>query len=35
VNGKYMVKSDGLDTSSMDGYVKQYADVVKFLLSQK
>ncbi|GAB7262940.1 MULTISPECIES: thiol:disulfide interchange protein DsbA [Dickeya] len=35
VNGKYMVKSDGLDTSSMDSYVKQYADVVKFLLSQK
>ncbi|MBP2850093.1 MULTISPECIES: thiol:disulfide interchange protein DsbA [Dickeya] len=35
VSGKYMVKSDGLDTSSMDSYVKQYADVVKFLLSQK
>ncbi|ATO35381.1 Thiol:disulfide interchange protein DsbA [Dickeya dianthicola] len=35
VNGKYMIKSDGLDTSSMDNYVKQYADVVKFLLSQK
>ncbi|SLM61168.1 MULTISPECIES: thiol:disulfide interchange protein DsbA [Dickeya] len=35
VNGKYMIKSDGLDTSTMDGYVKQYADVVKFLLSQK
>ncbi|MBX9447943.1 thiol:disulfide interchange protein DsbA [Dickeya chrysanthemi] len=35
VNGKYMVKSDGLDTSSMDNYVKQYADVVKFLVSQK
>ncbi|ACS87721.1 thiol:disulfide interchange protein DsbA [Musicola paradisiaca] len=35
VNGKYMVKSDGLDTSSMDAYVKQYADVVNFLLSQK
>lgn len=35
VNGKYMVKSDGLDTSSMDAYVKQYADVVKFLLDKK
>ncbi|WP_192458519.1 thiol:disulfide interchange protein DsbA [Musicola keenii] len=35
VNGKYMVKSDGLDTSSMDAYVKQYTDVVNFLLSQK
>lgn len=35
VNGKYMVKNDGLDMSSMDVYVKQYADTVNFLLSQK
>lgn len=35
VNGKYMIKNDGLDTSSMDGYVKQYADVVKFLITKK
>ncbi|MBT9431952.1 thiol:disulfide interchange protein DsbA [Candidatus Sodalis endolongispinus] len=35
VNGKYMVKNDGLDMSSMDAYTKQFADVVKFLLSQK
>ncbi|CAI2021964.1 thiol:disulfide interchange protein DsbA [Serratia fonticola] len=35
VNGKYMVKNDGLDTSSMDVYVKQFADVVKFLTEQK
>ncbi|GMB65341.1 thiol:disulfide interchange protein [Pectobacterium parmentieri] len=35
VNGKYMIKSDGLDTSSMDAYVKQYADVVKFLITKK
>jgi len=35
VNGKYMVKNDGLDTSSMDIYVKQFADVVKFLLTQQ
>ncbi|OSM94278.1 protein disulfide isomerase [Lonsdalea britannica] len=35
VNGKYMVKNDGLDTSSMDVYVQQYADVVKFLISKK
>ncbi|WMQ74103.1 MAG: Thiol:disulfide interchange protein DsbA [Sodalis sp.] len=34
VNGKYMVKNDGLDMSSMDAYTKQFADVVKFLLSQ-
>ncbi|AJJ11769.1 DSBA-like thioredoxin domain protein [Yersinia rohdei] len=35
VNGKYMIKNDGMDTSSMDSYVKEYADVVKFLLTQK
>ncbi|TKI04264.1 thiol:disulfide interchange protein DsbA [Martelella alba] len=35
VNGKYMVKNDGLDTSSMDAYVKQFGDVVKFLLTQQ
>ncbi|CAI0881723.1 thiol:disulfide interchange protein DsbA [Serratia quinivorans] len=35
VNGKYMVKNDGLDTSSMDAYVKQFAEVVKFLSQQK
>ncbi|WP_410012827.1 thiol:disulfide interchange protein DsbA [Sodalis sp. C49] len=34
VNGKYMVKNDGLDMSSKDVYVKQFADVVKFLLTQ-
>lgn len=35
VNGKYMVKNDGLDTSSMDMYVKQYSDVINFLSTQK
>ncbi len=35
VNGKYMVKNDGLDTSSIDAYMKQFADVVKFLSQQK
>jgi thiol:disulfide interchange protein DsbA len=35
VNGKYMIKNDGIDTSSMDAYAKQYADVVNFLLTQK
>ncbi|AGH75489.1 thiol:disulfide interchange protein DsbA [Edwardsiella piscicida] len=34
VNGKYMVKSDGLDTSSMANYVAQFANVVHFLVSQ-
>ncbi|QKJ89106.1 Thiol:disulfide interchange protein [Paramixta manurensis] len=35
VNGKYMVNNGGLDTSSMDNYVQQYASVVKFLVAQK
>lgn len=35
VNGKYMVKNDGLDTSSMDMYVKQYSDVINFLSTKK
>lgn len=35
VNGKYQVKNDGLDMSSMDIYAKQFSDVVNFLLTQK
>lgn len=35
VNGKYMVNNGGLDTSSQDAYVQQYANLVKFLLTQK
>lgn len=35
VNGKYMVNNGGLDTSSMDNFVQQYANVVKFLITQK
>lgn len=35
VNGKYMVNNGGLDTSSMDNYVQGFANVVKFLVSQK
>ncbi|WP_409309214.1 thiol:disulfide interchange protein DsbA [Pectobacterium sp. B1J-3] len=35
VNGKYMIKNDGLDTSSVEAFVKQYADVVKFLIDKK
>lgn len=31
VNGKYMVNNEGLDSSSMDAYIKQFIDVVKFL----
>ncbi|MES4615174.1 MAG: thiol:disulfide interchange protein DsbA [Ewingella sp.] len=35
VNGKYMVKNDGLDTTTMDIYTKQFSDVVNFLAKQK
>jgi len=35
VNGKYMVKNDGLDTTSMDIYTRQFSDVVNFLSTQK
>lgn len=35
VNGKYMVNNGGLDTSSMDNFAAEYANVVKFLVSQK
>jgi thiol:disulfide interchange protein DsbA len=35
VNGKYMVNNGGLDTSSMDNFVADYANVFKFLVSQK
>ncbi|MFD0706765.1 thiol:disulfide interchange protein DsbA [Photorhabdus akhurstii] len=35
VNGKYMVKNDGIDASSADNYAKSYSDVVNFLLNRK
>ena len=35
VNGKYMVNNGGLDTSSMDNFVQQYANVVKFPVDKK
>lgn len=35
VNGKYMVNNGGLDTSSQDNYVQDYANVVNFLIKQK
>ncbi|MGP4132358.1 DsbA family protein [Pantoea tagorei] len=35
INGKYMVNNGGLDTSSKDNFVADYANVVKFLVSQK
>ncbi|MBS9439324.1 thiol:disulfide interchange protein DsbA [Photorhabdus noenieputensis] len=35
VNGKYMVKNDGIDATSADNYAKSYSDVVNFLLNQK
>lgn len=35
VNGKYMIRAEGLDTSAPDLIGKQFADVVKFLINQK
>ena len=35
VNGKYQVNPQGMDTSSMDIFVQQYADTVKYLVGQK
>jgi thiol:disulfide interchange protein DsbA len=35
INGKYMVNNGGLDTSSMDNFVQQYANVVKFLVEKQ
>lgn len=35
VNGKYMIRNEGLDTSSMDAFVQQFAEVVKYLVEQK
>ncbi|QHM73102.1 thiol:disulfide interchange protein DsbA [Mixta intestinalis] len=35
VNGKYMVNNGGLDTDSVDSFVQQYANVVKFLVNKK
>ncbi|MDR0807250.1 MAG: thiol:disulfide interchange protein DsbA [Enterobacteriaceae bacterium] len=35
VNGKYMVKNDGLDADSVEDFVQQYGQVVKYLLGKK
>ncbi|ETS31467.1 protein disulfide isomerase [Photorhabdus temperata] len=35
VNGKYMVRNNGIDATSADTYAKSYSDVVNFLLKQK
>ncbi|AIJ09431.1 MULTISPECIES: DsbA family protein [Edwardsiella] len=34
VAGKYQIKNDGMQATSIDGYRSEYADVVKFLLAQ-
>lgn len=34
VDGKYRIKSEGIDTTSKAAYAKEYAEVVKFLLNQ-
>lgn len=35
VNGKYMVKTDGLDADSVESFINEYGNVVKFLLNKK
>lgn len=35
VNGKYQLNPQGMDTSNMDAFVQQYADVAKFLVEKK
>jgi thiol:disulfide interchange protein DsbA len=35
VNGKYAINMQGMDTSSMDKFVQEYADTVKFLVEKK
>ncbi|AKC60174.1 thiol:disulfide interchange protein DsbA [Blochmannia endosymbiont of Polyrhachis (Hedomyrma) turneri] len=32
VNGKYMIRSDGLDTSSMDAYIRECSEVIRVLI---
>ncbi len=34
VNGKYQLNMQGMDTSSMDIFVQQYADTVKYLVEK-
>jgi len=35
VNGKYQLNPQGMDSSTMDAFVQQYADVAKFLVEKK
>lgn len=35
VNGQYMVRTEGLDGSSLDVFVKQFSDVVNYLVTLK
>ncbi|GKX64311.1 thiol:disulfide interchange protein DsbA [Pragia fontium] len=35
VNGKYMVKNDGLEANSVESFIQEYGQVVKYLLGQK
>ena len=35
VNGKYQLNPQGMDSSNMDVFIQQYADVAKFLVEQK
>ncbi|WP_228350907.1 MULTISPECIES: thiol:disulfide interchange protein DsbA [Limnobaculum] len=35
VNGKYLVKNDGLEAKSVEGFIQEFGQVVKYLLGQK
>lgn len=35
VNGKYIVNMQGMDISSMDVFVQQYVETIKFLIDKK
>lgn len=35
VKGKYQLNSQGMDTSSLDIFVQQYAPTVKYLIENK
>lgn len=35
VNGKYQLNPQGMDTSNMDMFIQQYAEVAKFLVEKK
>ncbi|CAJ0992733.1 thiol:disulfide interchange protein DsbA [Pantoea sp. Nvir] len=35
INGKYMINNGGIDSSSMENFIAEYANITKFLVSKK